>query len=694
MAKRITLALFLVTANLRAASNECPFRNNEDDMKLMERLASSIQKFESECKPADNSELKRKLAEMQASVKDLDRQFDRETPIAKLGHWLGMPVTCGNYPSFLSDQRDDAYRRFTQGLNPPENFEYQACFQNPPNEAAFLNCIDDARDQKLQIAADFCEVSFTETQRRQRDKFVGQTYSALNENLKILFETMASECTGDPQKLREGALQTATTLATTYAAIDPNAAVGSLGVALGASALNHALNLFRKDSPQDLIRKEKLIPEISCLLLETMQHELSCTTLLRTEPPRPNPPSLSPDQEKILGAGHDKSASVRAVLEVMDGVEKRAAKEAPLTKAGLLPVDFGRAPILDELNVILRRKVTDPTTNQEHEMLAYLKKVADDLKFVGTQTSLRGPSGPAFQKRFGAKAPGPQIWANLRDHGAEFNLASGKLGKTLDEVIASYETYRQSLETGQEDIMSTERAAFLNKINEIGTRSLDADGPVSVSQLIQRAVDRHWQLALPKESPILGFRRWEENRLFDEALRARLNQSVSPMVGDAFMILRDGYAESVKARVATLKQNLGGEFIGSRPLPEYQRRDLFLNTVGPLYDYCTVLAGMYVFKSSTISTGGLAEYEKACAPLLCGDGQGVPLFDKNLPPISFREHQCRMIYDHAAIKQAFRDNFLKTGVLCQPKLAKNFLRWPQARPIIQRPTHDAARPKR
>lgn len=701
MVKQILIGFLFLAAQLWAAGNECPFQNNDDDMKLMDRLAASIQKFEAECKPANDSELKRKLAEMQASVEKLNSQFDRETAIGKLGTWLGMPITCGNFPSFLSDQRDDAYRRFTQGLTPPENPDYKACFNTSPSEAVFLQCIDGARDQKLQLATDFCETSFTEGQRKERDKFVGQTYSALNENLKILFETMASQCTGDPQKLREGALQTATTLATTYSAIEPMSAVGGYGIALGATALNQALSLFRKDSPQELMRKEKIIPEISCLLMETMEHELGCAKLLRTVPPAPPAPLLSAEDAKLLGASGDKNASVRAVLEVMDGVEKRAAKEMPQAKVGAAPVDFGRAPVLDELNLVLGRRVTNPATNQEAFMLDYLSEVASDLKFVGTQTNPRGPDADAFQKHFGTRAPGLQIFTNLRDHGAEFNLASGKMGQTLEELIASYLNYNRSLQSGKDDIIAKERTAFLKKVNELGSRTLDAEGPMSVSNLIQRAVDRHWQLALPKDSPVLAFRRWEENRAFDEALRARLNRSVSPMVGDAFKILRDGYAESVKARASKLKNRLEVDLIGNGPLGEYQRKDLFINTIGPLYDYCTLLAGIYVFKSSTSAVDGMGEYESACGPLLCWNGEGIPLYDKSLPPIHFREHQCRMMYDQAALKQMFKEKFLKTGMLCPPKpekpigqKVKEFFRWPGSKPPVKRPTHDAATPKR
>jgi len=681
MVKALLLVGWITQTALASDGKSCAFRSGEQETKLLERIGSSIAEFKKNCAPTAGSEFDKNLNDMLANAQQLASGMPKDTPIGDLGNWLGMPITCSNYPQFLSAQREDAVRKILGKLQPcSTDAKYSAC-SSQPNP---IECADRVREDKIDFAANHCRTSRNESIKTERAKFLSHSYEALNKNLGVLLSTMNKECMQEnSEAFQASALKTASALASTYAAMEPVAGAASMGIAMAGSALNQVVtHLFKAQDPSALIQKEKIFPELSCLFLETMELDLNCAQLLK--PAEPTKPKTELTQrESLFANGDGKGSPVDAVLRAMNNVDDLASGAAK--NEGGKPtgnVELSPRPVLDELTAVMNMPVLDPAAGSGNyiPMKAYLARVAQDLQFAGRQTRPGPVSEEAVRKHLGERAAvAKPMQASLSKRGPEYRRATGTLGETLGQLLGPYMAYESALEAQDRDAIATKRKELLDALHHISSTSLeDVDGVLPAATLVRQAIDRHLDLVLSESSGLRALGKWELASQIDKQIKDSLPQGARPAVADSFRILRNAYGKGLKKKVNQYARELTETLKDFKPerASTNVRENLFSKSVKPLLDQCTLLAGFYVFGDNTnlIDRGGKSDYENLCAPLMCADGSGIPSFDfKNSQPIAFREHQCQLIYDHEGISKRMQDRLVKEGTLCPPEEKKNLL---------------------
>lgn len=616
-------------------------------------LRVSFNDFKVACSAKRGSGMEEKINALQSGVAQLAALVNDQTPIPALALWQGLPVTCAGYPSRLSEQYDEASRRYNLALPSPDSGEYRTCFEglgaerNAQTDSIFSKCVDSIREEKLQIAADFCGKS----QSPSRLETLSQLEDSVVESFKGVLGALNEACNGDKTRVREAGLRVANQLASVLSSTEPYAESAGMGVAMSAVVLSASLDqLF-----DPAVTAHTAEQDGECLLVVTVERDLGCKKL---------PGSLAPART-ISSAS--KANSVDAVLNAMQRVEDRAKPDEQNPHPnGLEFPALSSHPMLNEIVGAMDMRVLS-NDRRALPMADYLRQISQDLQFAAGAWTKTGASESRVREYLGASRKHlvtPMLQA-IRQMDPEQSRGIGRLGAGVESFVTEFQNYQRALAAGVQQAIEEKRTALL--------RSVANDAPDGISLLLRQALDRHQQLVLRSES-LRKVRNYDFSRELNASVWEAATRQPDSLMAQTYPMLRDAYAEPLKKAAAQTKARMSEALRplerNSKSLSKEQMAQVYEDAVQPMLNQCISLANAYVFGADThsLSRSGVEEYQQICSPFLCADILGEFNFNDGAIPV--REKQCQLFEDQKTLSKKTFTRFLSSetpGKLCTNK---------------------------
>lgn len=628
----------LVSASAWSAQ-ECPFLGSPGNEDVLARAKSQLEALEQACVPADNSELKKQLESLGSTVQGLQEKLaaDIAIPIDQVGEWAGLPITCSNYSAAITNQRTDALLRLENQMNPPLDTSYASCFDATKSMNDQGKCVHSLASDRLQAALRHCNAKRTQTQSEQMAKVVAESYHSVDAGLGQVFQNLPKDCTAFATKgsaITNSAIQLTTSLATSFAIVQPIPAAAGMGVILGANLLKQAANqLFSPKSKEYAqFKSELLFPARACLLMDLQNKEIDCNRLL--SPSREfaaKPTALTQADKELLGDG-TKPGAMQDLLNAMKATDATGSAKPEGPARPFLPA-------LDDMDRLLAKIISNPLPHaaegpQRLTVYAYLRLVSRDLKsLAATPAKIRGQ-----QEREAI-----QTMATRLDHYLDSFAAYKRIGQTGDAEART---------TAKENLMGSLRQLMTPVWNEELYSQHPAGG-------LREALDRHLENFYPPSSGLNQLRRYE----FAQALLVpvdAMKTQADPQVSASYAMARTAFAPLLATQTKALSKKLREKMASygdpqvfdpsDKTAPNMLARD-FDQLAKPLLRICALLGASFYFNKSVhdvTDSSAAKTYRESCEVFSCG-GSGLPLFEAPQSANAVQDlhvQQCKNAYDY------------------------------------------------
>jgi hypothetical protein len=651
----------LVSASAWSAQ-ECPFLGSAGNDDVLARAKAQLEALEQACMPADNSELKKQLESLGSTVQGLQEKLatDIAIPVEQVGEWAGLPITCSNYSAAITNQRTDALLRLENKMNPPLDDSYAACFEaaEPMNDQG--KCIHSLASDRLQAALRHCNAKRTQTQSEQMAKVVNESYRSVDAGLGQVFQNLPKDCTAFATKgsaITNSAIQLTTSLATSFAIVQPIPAAAGMGIILGANLLKQASSqLFSpKNKEYAQFKSELLFPARACLLMDLQDKEIDCTRLLS---PRRDfaakPTALTQADKDLLGDG-TKPGAMQDLLNAMKATDATGSAKPEGPARPFLPA-------LDDMDRLLSKMISNPLNTESESaqrvtVYGYLRLVSRDLKALSANP------------------------AKIR--GQQEREAIGTMSARIDHYLDSYLAYKTIGRTGDAEAKTNAKENLIGSLRQlmapVWNEELYSQHPAGG---LREALDRHLENFFPPSAGLNQLRRYE----FAQALLSpvdTMKTQADPQVSASYNMARVAFVPMLATQTKALSKKLREKMAsysdpqvfdpGDKTAPNMLARD-FDQLAKPLLRICALLGASFYFGKSVHDVADSAAaktYRESCEVFSCG-GNGLPLFEAPQSSNAVQDlhvQQCKNAYDYQTKwepEYARRFTNLETpGALCE-----------------------------
>ncbi len=644
------------------SAQECPFLGSAGNEDVLARAKSQLEALEQACVPADNSELKKQLETLGSTVQGLQEKLstDIAIPSDQVGEWAGLPITCSNYSAAITNQRTDALLRIENQMNPPLDSSYASCFDAAKPAEAQGKCVHSLASDRLQAALRHCNAKRSQTQSEQMAKVFAESYHSVDASLGQVFQNLPADCTAFATKgsaITNSAIQLTTSLAASFAIVQPIPAAAGMGVILGANLLKQASNqLFSPKSKEYAqFKSELLFPARACLLMDLQNKEVDCNRLLspRNEVAT-KPTNLTPADKDLLGDG-TKPGAMQDLLNAMKATDATGSAKPEGPARPFLPA-------LDEMDRLLGKVIANPMHTENDRLprvtvYAYLRMVSHDLK---------------------ALAANPK-----KIRGQQEREAIGTMADRLDHYLDSFAAYKQAGRTGNAEAKTNAKENLMGSLRQLMTpvwnEELYAQHPAGG---LREALDRHLENYFLPSSGLNQLRQYEFAQALLKPVDSLKTQS-DPQVSASYAMARSAFVPMLAAQMKTLSKKLREKtasygnpqvFDSSDPTAANMLSRDFDQLAKPLLRICALLGASFYFNKSVhdvADSSSAKTYRESCGVFSCA-GAGLPLFEAPQSTSAVQDlhvQQCKNSYDYQSKWEpefARRFTDLETpGALCE-----------------------------
>lgn len=637
--KRVSLTVWFLTLCQAASPNtglsgpSCPFLTQDSNQDVLKRAQAKLKSLQDACKPDENSPLGSEITTLSSMVSSLHDKLraDIVIPSNLVGDWSGLPVTCSNYSGALGNQRSDALRRLQYEMSSPDDRELADCFDKGAVQSG-VDCIHKTANERVQTAAKFCNGKRSQIQDQALQQSVSEGYNTVDNALAQIFKRLPDDCKNFGNQgaiITNHAVQLTTSLAASFAMVQPISQAVGIGIVMGSSLLRHASeHLFNPENKAYARFKEAMeYPSKACLLFELQQRQLACDHLLKPTLQSSTKPRLNAPERELAGDGTSSPGAVQDVLNAMKATD--AAFQGAAAQGGVVDGVF---PSLDELDDFLMNRIPNPLTahkpaeNGRIQTYTYLRQVAADLKT--------------------AKANGQQE-----------KLALEQMSAELTDFLNAYAKYKEaqttaSIRTAQDDLLKKLSPLMSPIWKKEEYRYQSAAG-------LKEMLDRHWDTFLPAEGALNQLRRYE----YVQAMLRPIDEMELPNseIGASYTAARDIFLDDIVKALQDRRKELNSKL-------EYYKKKFdarastatgtlkiqFSQVALPLLQLCTSLAS-----SLNATPKSAAAYRSACDVFQC-NGAGLPVFDPANSadaPQELSALQCKNVYEAKRWETLFESRF-------------------------------------
>jgi|GEM_PF-5116054 len=660
LSQAILLSWFLGASAWSA--QECPFLGSSGNEDVLARAKAQLEALEQACVPADNSELKKQLESLGSSVQGLQEKLatDVAIPGDQVGEWAGLPITCSNYSAAITNQRTDALLRIENQMNPPLDSSYASCFDTAKPVEDQGKCIHSLASDRLQAALRHCNAKRTQKQTEQMAKVVADSYHSVDAGLGQVFQNLPKDCTAFSTKgsvITNSAIQLTTSLAASFAIVQPIPAAASLGVILGANLLKQAsTQLFSPKSKEYAqFKGELLFPARACLLMDLQNKEIDCDRLL--SPRREfaaKPTVLTPADKDLLGDG-TKPGAMQDLLNAMKATDATGSAKPEGPARPFLPA-------LDDMDRLLVKMISNPLHTEGDDLprvtvYAYLRLVSRDLK---------------------ALAANP---AKIR--GQQEREAISTMSARIDHYLDSFAAYKRIGKTGDTEAKTNAKENLMGSLRQLMTpvwnEELYSQHPAGG---LREALDRHLENFFPASSGLNQLRRHE----FAQALLTPVDSmktQADPQVSASYNMARTAFVPMLATQTKALSKKLREKMASYGDPQVFDASDKtasnmlardFDQLAKPLLRICALLGASFYFNKSVhdvTDSNAAKTYRESCEVFSCG-GSGLPLFEAPQSTNAVQDlhvQQCKNAYDYQTKwEREFARRFTDSdapGALCE-----------------------------
>jgi hypothetical protein len=653
----------------------CPFLRESQDPST-ENLLKSVQETVNALATKCDRKLEAPLETFRRAITELGNQSGvtrLQDPGPSVPGYLGIGVTCANYPDLLRSEYEAALATVRAGAREFPSEDYRRCLSDKtPDRCVQRLYVDKMREQRHR-----CLMA------REQDKWQDQRkrYEALAEQVGASLNAIvigADQCRDGAGPYVDLALQGLGLFATMSPAFGPY----GMGVALGADVLRQIANratpttLLRRHA--DTLKRRAALDRLACLYLDMVNATVDC------------PKRLEDLREKY----------------------RRASSAAPGMEANGPPKEavelMGR---ISDVQSLFRR--VREVRNDRRQVLALLRTLGQQLD----RTPVHVPSG---------MPPGFTAIPSLRDYlkgSADWLSEFRKKGvRGSDDVFLA-----RDIEAQGRQLKAALDAYERLLVPDLSDADFDDALATFLDTIDPPAHTKEPALDL-EETMFHLFDRYDPSYRFAEVAALQLMRSTQPTTRAATGEARDKLLRAFTVLVREM-QDFATEYFDDtaakphltvanpRASTQTQLRQTFDGVLQPLFRSCSLLAGLLYYEAEpggrrtplTHLRGGRDAkfrvplpfhkdiFPTACRPFLCDNIEsGVLPFhriDPNRPEV-FHDAQCWAMHSYEARLSAARRNYMTTGNVCRspedpaaapPPAANPATRPPHAPPKLRSP---------